>query len=196
MMVIGITGGLASGKTTLARMLQRRGFVHINADKIVHDLLQHDAQVIAAISAAFPSVTAAKKIDRRKLGELISHDEASLATLEEILHPAVRRAEIAAIKLAMRQRRKAVLFDVPLLFETGADDLCDVTITATAPEPHRRRRAFLRPHMTPEKYARLTARQYCESERLALADMVIPTGLGKSFTRRLATLWLKELGLV
>ncbi|MFN7185142.1 MAG: dephospho-CoA kinase [Alphaproteobacteria bacterium] len=122
MMVIGITGGLASGKTTLARMLQRRGFVHINADKIVHDLLQHDAQVIAAISAAFRSVTAAKKIDRRKLGELVSHDEASLATLEEILHPAVRRAEIAAIKLAMRQRRKAVLFDVPVLCETGADE--------------------------------------------------------------------------
>jgi dephospho-CoA kinase len=196
MRVIGITGGLASGKTTLARMLWRRGFVHINADKIVHDLLQHNTQVIAAISAAFPRVVAAKKIDRRKLGELVSHDEAALAILEQVLHPAVRRAEIAAIKLAMRQRRKAVLLDVPLLFETGADDLCDVTIAVAAPDHHRRRRAFLRPHMTPEKYARLIARQHHESERLALADVVIPTSLGKGFTRRLATLWLKELGLL
>jgi dephospho-CoA kinase len=196
MIVIGITGGLASGKTTLARMLQRPGFVHINADKIVHDLLQQDASVIAQIATAFPRAITAKKIDRRKLGELVSHDETALATLEGILHPAVRRAEIAAIKQAMRQRRKAVLLDIPLLFETGADDLCDVTVAAAAPDSHRRRRAFLRPHMTPEKYARLVARQYHESDRLARADRVIPTRLGKGFTRRLAILWLKELGLV
>ncbi len=195
MMVIGITGGLASGKSTLARMFLRPGIVHFDADKAVHQLLSADPETIRAIAEIFPKAYLAGRIDRRRLGELVSKNKPALATLEEVLHPAVRRAEINAIHRATRQRRKALLLDVPLLFETGANALCDVTIAAAAPEPSRRRRALLRPHMTAEKYTRLVARQYTEETRLALADIVIPTCLGKGFTRKLVTLWLREFGL-
>jgi len=195
MIVIGITGGIASGKTTLARMFLRPGIVHFDADKAVHRLLQSDPRTIRAIAEIFPKAHMAGRIDRRILGELVSKNAAALTQLEAVLHPAVRRAEIAAIQTATRQRRKALLLDVPLLFETGADALCDVTIAAAIPEPRRRRRAFLRPQMTAEKYARLLARQYSETERLALADIVIPTGLGKGFTQKRVTLWLNALGV-
>jgi dephospho-CoA kinase len=195
MMVIGITGGIASGKSTVARMMARRGVLHIDADAVVHALMQHDKATIAAVAAAFPKAIHNGKIDRKALGALIGKDAVALQTLEDILHPRVREAEIAAIRRATRQRRKAVILDIPLLFESGAEALCDVVVTATAPQALRKRRAFARPHMSEEKFARFIARQLDETARNAHADLAIPTTLGKAFTRRRVELLWKALKL-
>ncbi len=192
--VIGITGGIASGKSTLARMLARRGMLHVDADKLVHQLLATHKPMIDAIGRVFPGTVQGGQVDRQALGAALADDPAKLHRLEQLLHPAVRLAEERAIRQATRQRRRAVLLDVPLLFETGTDHLCDAVIVAYAPLVLRRRRALAR-GMKPATFNRLVARQLSDAERMALADEVIPTTLGKAHTRRRVEALLRRWGL-
>lgn len=194
-LIIGVTGGMASGKSTVARMIAGRGIVHIDADKLVHALMQHDREMIAEIAAAFTGVVVQQKIDRAKLAASIAKHPAKLATLEAIIHPRVRALEELAIAIARRNGMKAVILDIPLLFETDAQTLCDIVIVAHAPIHHRRRRAFTRPNMTEEKWQKLLARQLPDHARNHAADIVIPTGIGKAQTRRQIAKLMRELGL-
>ncbi len=191
MMVIGITGGIASGKSTIARMIARRGIPHLDADKLVHRLLARDRPTIAAIEKQFPGTVVNGAVDRRLLGASIAGDPGKLKRLEQLLHPLVRAAEEQAILLAGRQRRRAILLDIPLLFETGAEVLCDVVIAAHAPLPMRKRRALAR-GMSEATVARLVSRQLTEAERNRQADIVIPTTIGKAHTRRMVEALLKQ----
>ncbi len=196
MMVIGVTGGMASGKSTLARMIAGRGIAHLDADKIVHHLLQHDRSIAAEIAAAIPAAKGAKNtIDRAKLAAHITKHPADLRLLEAILHPHVRHVEERAIAIARANRLRALVLDIPLLFETDAQMLCDVVIVAHAPMQHRRRRAFARAGMTEEKFRRLLDRQLPDHARNHAADVVITTALGKATTRRKIHALMKEWGL-
>ena len=192
MKVIGGTGGMASGKSTVARMIAGRGIVHIDADRLVHALMQHDAQMIAEITAAFPGVVVQQKIDRAKLAASISKKPNTLSVLESIIHPRVRALEEMAISIARRNRMKAVILDIPLLFETDAQTLCDIVIVTHAPIHHRRRRAFARPGMTEKKWKNLLDRQLPDHARNFAADIVISTGIGKAATRREIQRLMKE----
>ena len=182
--IIGVTGGIASGKSTVARMLAGRGIAHLDADKIVHHLLQHDSATIAEIAAAFPAAKTATGMDRGVLAAQITTQPGALATLEAILHPRVRGVEEAAIAVARRNNLRALVLDIPLLFETDADHLCDVVIVAHAPIHHRRRRAFMRAGMTEEKWQRILDRQLPDAARNHAADIIISTAIGKAATRR------------
>jgi dephospho-CoA kinase len=193
--VIGITGGIASGKSTIARMIAQRGILHLDADKEVHRLLSYDRETIAEIESLFPGTTGPVGVDRKKLGAAIAGDEIKLKRLEQVLHPRVRAAEEEAILRAQHQRRRAILLDIPLLFETGAETLCDVVIVAHAPLALRRRRALARNHMTESTFNRLVARQLSEAERMKRGDVVIPTTIGKAHTRRKVDALLKQWGL-
>jgi dephospho-CoA kinase len=194
MIVIGITGGIASGKSTIARMIARRGIAHIDADALVHKLMKQP-DIVAALHKSFPKAVQHGVVDRKALGEDVGKNKATLAALEDILHPAVHKAEIAALKQSLRQHRKAILLDIPLLFESGAEMLCDIVLAASAPLAIRKQRVLLRAGMSEEKFNRLVARQLDEDARNALADVVIPTTLGKAFTRRQVELLLRQLGL-
>lgn len=191
MIVIGITGGIASGKTTLARMLRRMGDVaYFNADAEVHRLLAHDRAIIAAIGARFPQALAGGRIARRVLADCITRDAQGLAFVESLLHPAVRAAEHRAIARARRQRRQALVLDIPLLLETDAQLLCDVVIVAYAPLAVRRRRAFARPGMNEQTWARLIARQIDHHHTHPAVQHVIRTDRGRAYThRRLTEAW-------
>ena len=186
---------MASGKSTVARMISGRGILHVDADKIVHHLLQHDRATIAEIAAAFPTASNKKTIDRAALAAAIGKNPDALATLEHILHPRVRAWEEAAIAHARRRRARALILDIPLLFETDAQELCDVVIVAHAPFSLRRARAFARAGMTEEKWERLIARQLTDHIRNRVADVVIPTGIGRGVTRRHVQLLMKQWGL-
>lgn len=194
MMIIGITGGMASGKSTIARMIARHGIPHLDADKLVHHLLATDHTVIAAIDRAFPGCVAQGKVDRKALGAAVTKEPEKLKQLEHILHPRVRMAEEEAILTTARQRRRAILLDIPLLFESGADQLCDVVIAAYAPLSMRRRRAVMR-GTSLATIDRLIARQLPDAERNRRADWVIPTTLGKAHTRQRVEAVLRTLGL-
>jgi dephospho-CoA kinase len=195
MIVIGITGGIASGKSTVARMIARRGIAHVDADMLVHELMRNDKKTLAALAEHFPKAVQKNIVDRAALGEIVGRDEKALTTLESLLHPRVRDAEIHAIKRAVALRRKAVLLDIPLLFESGADALCDIVVSVTAPLELRKRRAFARMNMSEAKFDRLVERQLDDATRNDLADIVIPTSMGKGFTRRRVELFLKQLGI-
>jgi dephospho-CoA kinase len=195
MMVIGITGGMASGKSTLAHMFAGRGILHIDADQVVHRLMREDRATIAAIGGKFPKAVKDGHIDRAALAEAIGKNQKALAALEHILHPRVRAVEVGAIDRARRHRLRAVILDIPLLFETDAQVLCDVVIVAHAPLSLRRRRAFARRGMTDVKWEKLIARQLPDHLRRRAADIVIPTGLGKATTRRVVERLMRRWGL-
>ena len=194
--VIGVTGGMASGKSTIARMLSGRGIAHVDADKLVHQLLQHDRATGAEIAAAFPATKKGHAIDRAALANHITKHPESLAVLEAILHPRVRAMEEEAIAIARRNGLRALVLDIPLLFETDADSLCDVVIVAHAPMHHRRRRAFARVGMSEAKWQRLIDRQLPDRHRNALADIVIRTDMGKAAVKKQVKALMRAWGLL
>lgn len=192
MMVIGVTGGMASGKSTVARMFAGRGIAHVDADKMVHHLMQHDRNMIEEIAAAFPAAKNVNGLDRAALAKTITEHPGMLSILESIIHPRVRDTEERAIAIARRNGLRAVILDIPLLFETDAQHLCDVVVVAYAPLPHRKRRAFTRAGMTDQKWTRLLDRQLSDHVRNHAADVVISTTIGKAATRRRVKQLMKQ----
>ena len=195
MIVIGLTGGIASGKSSIAAMMAGRGMVHVDADKLVHRLMKHDAATKAEIAALVPEALVHHRIDRAVLAQHVARDASLISKLEKIIHPRVRLAEMQAIAQAQRQRQRAVLLDVPLLFESGLDEVCDIIITAQATPKLQWQRSKKRPGMTREKFDTLVARQWSDAERAAHADVVIHTAMGKAHTRKHVQKLLKKLAL-
>lgn len=192
MKVIGVTGGMASGKSTVARMIARDKFPHLDADALVHHLMLSDAETIAAIGAAFPGARINGMISRAELSKYIAQDATHITTLESILHPRVRQAEERAIDEARVAGKKAVVLDIPLLFETGAEKLCDVVVAVSAPLEVRKARAFARPAMSAVKWDRLIARQLTDAQREAKAHHVIQTDCPEEQTRAEVDALLKQ----
>lgn len=195
-LVIGITGGMASGKSTVAKMVAEQGFPHLDADQIVHQLMREDADTITAIASAFPASADGKTVDRSVLASTISHHPERLSELEAILHPRVRAAELAFIQQARNNGARAVLLDIPLLFETDAHELCDKIIVTHAALEHRKARAFSRPGMTEEKWERILARQLPDHRTHPRADIIIDTGMSEPETRMAVQDVLKMWGLL
>ncbi len=197
MMVIGVTGGMASGKTSIAQMIARDGIRHVDADKLVHSLMNSDIVTIDLLGESFPkALTETGAIDRAVLAQIVTQDPESLKTLEAILHPRVRAAESEAILEARNAGDRAIVLDIPLLFETDAQELCDVVIVAHAPIELRRQRAFERPGMTEEKWRRLLDRQLPDEHRLSKADHVIHTSGDITQTAQQVNALMKEWGLL
>lgn len=192
-LVLGLTGGIASGKSTLAAHARSLEIPVFDADKAVHVLYENDVAMRQEILAAFPEAEHHGVIDRQKLGAAVFANEERLKQLEAILHPHVRAQEIAFIKNARALGEKIIILEIPLLFETAAETLCDSVIVAAAPESIRKQRAFLRAGMTEEKWQRIIARQLPELVRRNHADIVIDTsGAPKSACEKFEAL-LKEI---
>ena len=179
MKVLCLTGSVGMGKTTAARMLRRLGVPVHDADAEVHRLLGRGGAAVKAVEAAFPGVKSGKAIDRAALGKLVFGDPKALKRLEGILHPLVRQAERRFLADARRERRKLVVLDIPLLYETKGERRCDGVIVVSAPRAIQRARVLARPGMTKERLAAIEARQMPDREKRRRADIVIETGLGK-----------------
>ena len=123
-------------------------------------------------------------IDRGALGAQVFGNPAALARLESLLHPLARAEALGFIARKRRQRRAMVVLDIPLLFETGGEELCDAVILVTAQRFLQRQRALRRPGMTLKKLAGIRARQMPEAQKRRRADFVVQTGLGKGYTQR------------
>ena len=181
MITIGLTGSIGMGKSTVAAMFADAGVPVFDADAAVHRLQASDAAVIAAIEAAFPGSTGPGGVDRARLGPMVLGDAAALKRLEAIVHPAVQ-----ADRAAFLERHAAapiVLFDIPLLFETGGESRVDVVVVASAPESVQRTRVLQRAGMTPDKLDAILARQLPDVEKTGRADFVVPTGGSLDTTR-------------
>ncbi len=174
MLILGLTGSIGMGKSTVAAMFADEGVPVFDADAAVHRLQGPGGACIAAIAAAFPGTTGPDGVDRAALGRAVLGDPAALGRLEAIVHPAVA-AERAAF-LADRAAAPLVVLDVPLLFETGGERYCDRVAVVSAGEAVQRARVLARPGMTAAKLDAILARQLPDADKRARADIVIPTG--------------------
>ncbi|MGM0561470.1 MAG: dephospho-CoA kinase [Pseudomonadota bacterium] len=189
MQVLGLTGSIGMGKTTAAGMLRRLGLPVHDADQAVHRLFAKGGRAVEPVSRHFPDVLVDGAVDRKRLGERVFADDAALRLLESLVHPLVRQEALNFLKRHRRRRSPLVVLDIPLLYETGGDDLCDHVIVVSAPLRIQRQRALKRPGMNEEKFRAVLARQLPDALKRRRADYVIQTGLGKALTfRQLARL--------
>lgn len=180
-LLVGLTGSIGMGKSTAARMLRDLGVPVFDADAEVHRLQGPGGALLPAIEAAFPGTTGPDGVDRAALGARVFGDDAALARLERIVHPAV--AEAQAEFMAAHRDQPIVVLDIPLLFEKNGWSLVDRIMVVSAPAAEQRRRVLARPGMTPEKLADILARQTADAEKRARADFVINTGGSLDDTR-------------
>lgn len=171
--VICLTGSLSMGKSTAARFFAEAGVPVHDSDAAVHAL--YDGEAVATIEQAFPGSTSGGKVDRTKLAAMVLNNSAALARLEAIVHPLVRQSTHRFLAEAEARGDKIVVLDVPLLFETGTERLCDAVVVVSAPPEIQRQRAFGRPGMTEEKFAALMAKQMPDAEKRRRADFIVDT---------------------
>ena len=178
MYLIGLTGGIASGKSTVARRLVEHGAVHIDADQLARRVVEPGKPALAAIVEEFgPGVLRADgSLDRAKLGELVFADEAARAKLNAIVHPAVRALSAKLIERAAQEDPDAVVvYDVPLLVEAAVDHPFDLVVVTSAPRRTQVERLVEQRGFDPlQAQARVDA-QVDNTSRLAIADVVIDT---------------------
>jgi dephospho-CoA kinase len=176
--IIGLTGSIGMGKSTAAAMLERLRVPVFYADNYAHRLLEPGGGALAAVGAAFPDAVENGVISRPALGRAVFGDAAALERLEGILHPLVRQGEVEFIARQNLRRVPIAALEIPLLFETRAELLCDVVVVLTAPHFVQEARVMARPGMTKARLDAVRARQMPEQVKCARADFVVPTGLG------------------
>jgi len=180
MIIIGLTGSIGMGKSTVAGMFERLGVPVFDADAAVRALQGPGGRALPAIEAAFPGTTGPAGLDRVRLGAQVFGDKAALRRLEMILHPLVGEAQSAF--LGRHRLQRAVVLDVPLLFEKGGWRLCDVSVVVSAPLRVQRARVLARPGMTRDKFAAILKAQMPDAAKRSHADLVIETGRGRRVT--------------
>lgn len=180
MIVLGLTGSIGMGKSTVAAMFRRCGVPVWDADAEVHRLQGPGGRLLAAIEARFPGTTGALGVDRPALGRLVLGNRAELKALEAIVHPAVAASRHDFLR--RHRSRRIVVLDIPLLFETGGDARMDATIVVSAPRWKQRTRVLSRPGMSAARLAATLRHQLPDREKRRRADFLIDTGVSRHQT--------------
>jgi dephospho-CoA kinase len=193
MIKIALTGSIGMGKSTVAQMFERAGVPLFDADVVVRQLQGPDGALVQRIGERFPGAILSGTLDREGLARIVLEDPAELAALEAIVHPAVREARQAFID--RHRDAPALLFDIPLLFETGGEAEFDKAIVVSAPAEVQRARVLARPGMSSAKLELILSRQMPDEEKRRRADWVIDTGGDLSTTEKQVRDILACLGL-
>jgi dephospho-CoA kinase len=178
MIIIGLTGSIAMGKTTVGRQFAKCGAAVCDSDSIVHKLLDKNGTAVEAVGKAFPHTLKGNRIDRKALGKEVFGDEEKLRQLEAILHPLVHKAQDEFIRRARTHRKSVIVLDIPLLFETKGEDRCDYTVVVSAPEFLQKNRVLKR-GISHERFKYILERQMKSHEKRKRADFIVFTGIGK-----------------
>lgn len=189
-LIIGLTGSIGMGKSTVAAMFADEGVAVFDADAAVHAMQGPGGELVGAIEHAFPGTTGPQGVDRKALGAAVLGDRDRLARLEAIVHPAVAERRLAF--LSEHTGEDLLLFDIPLLFETGGDAGVDTTVVVSAPHDVQRKRVLAR-EMTPERFEHILALQMNDADKRARADHVIDTGQKLDETRQQVRALVKKL---
>lgn len=183
MLILGLTGSIAMGKSHTARLFRAFGVPVCDADAVVHALFRPGGGATGPVGAAFPeTIDAAGGIDRAKLGRLVLGDRKALRRLEAIVHPLVRAAQRRFLEAQCRAGRALVVLDIPLLFETGGLDRIDRVVVVSAHPLVQEQRALRRPGMNAARLAAIRAEQTPDPEKRRRADFVIASGADRGRT--------------
>ncbi|MDS7598259.1 dephospho-CoA kinase [Agrobacterium tumefaciens] len=191
MLVIGLTGSIGMGKTTTANLFRDEGVAVLDSDKVVHDLYKEEAAPL--IETAFPGTVGSNGVDRVRLAEILKVNPANFKVLENIVHPLVQSRQREFLQASENEGRQFALLDIPLLFETGAENRVNTVVVVTCDPEIQRERVLSRPSMTPEKFEMILARQMPDDEKRRRADFVIDTGHGIEAARDRVREILKDL---
>ena len=198
--IIGLTGGIGTGKSEAAKFLASLGAVHLDADAISHELTEPGGEALEPIHAEFGEGVFREdgKLDRQALANIPFSDPARKRALEAILHPRIQRDPMRGIDRAAEEGAKVVILDVPLLFETGMDALCDETWVLSADPETQVARVMMRDRVEREQVEARIQNQMPAEEKEKLATQVIPTERPMEKTQaELASMYqqvLKRLG--
>jgi dephospho-CoA kinase len=194
MIVIGLTGSIGMGKSTVASMFAEEGAPSFDSDAAVHALYASGGAAVGPVEAAFPGVTKGGSIDRVALSARVVGDAAAIERLEKIVHPLVRQAQLQFLRHHQDAGARFVVLDIPLLFEGGGATFVDKTVVVSAPADVQRARVLARSGMTEQKFEAILARQMPDGEKRARADFVIDTSGSFDDTRAQVRTVLDALG--
>lgn len=173
MIVVGLTGSIAMGKSTVATMFRELVAPVFDADAAVHEIYR--GPVASEVEVAFPGVRIGGKVDRERLSKYVVDNPEAMMRLEAIVHPAVASLRRVFLEKAGQSGARVAVLDVPLLFETGGDRNVDVVLTVSARPEVQRARALARPDSSAAKFEALLARQRSDAEKRRRAHFVINT---------------------
>ena len=197
MKIIGITGSIASGKTTVEKWMNELGIKTHNSDRVVHVLLGPRGEAVEKVLAAFGSRfgNLLDGIDRKSLGDAVFSKPKKRMDLESILHPMVHHHQDLFIAQQRKEKALAVGLDIPLLFETGGESICDYVIVVHASLETITKRALSRPGMTKDKLANVLASQIPSDIKIKRADLILNSDLPKVEMRSNLLDWFSKIGL-
>ena len=187
MVIIGLTGSIAMGKSATSKIFKSYGVPVFNADDCVHQLIGPNGKLVSLIGQRFIGTLEKNKnlqyINRVKLGNIVFKDKRKKKELESIIHPQVSIERKKWKEQAQRQRSKAICYDVPLLYETKGEKLCNFVVVVSAPLFVQKHRALNRPDMTEKKFNDILKNQISDKEKRKRADFIINSGIGYRFAR-------------
>ena len=197
MKIIGLTGSIAAGKSTIVGWIKELGIATHDSDCAVHELLGPDGRAVRDVLVEFGSQfgTIAGGINRKLLGDEIFSTPQKRLILETILHPMVRQHRDAFIAEQRKANARAIVLDVPLLFETGGEAICDYVIVVHASYKTTVKRALTRPGMNKDKLDSILSSQMPSDDKKARADLTLNSDISKDKTRNQLIDWLSGIGL-
>ena len=175
--ILGLTGSIGMGKSTISSQLAEFGAKISDSDAIVHKLFQNK-DIIAKIAQEFPETLKQANIDRNILGQLVFANPEKLKILENIIHPMVRAENLKLIEQAKREKWPILVLEIPLLYETGAEEICDAVIVVTTSYDIQHSRVLARNGMTEEKFEQILKQQMSDADKRKRADYIIDTSNG------------------
>ena len=175
MLLIGVTGSIGMGKSTVAKMFTEYGFGLYNADDTVHYIYENDEEVINKIEESFPGTKSEGKVNRIALRDILNKEPMKFRDLEKIVHPATRRYQIVYIEILISDGSPGCILDIPLLFETGGEKYIDVSVVVTASEEKQKERVVSERKVPLEIFNSIKNQQMPDREKLKKADYIIST---------------------
>ena len=175
MLLVGVTGSIGMGKSTVAQMFKEHGYGVYNADDTVHYIYENDAEVIEKVERQFPGSTKDGAVNRLALRDILNKNPDKFRDLEQIVHPATRKYQIIYIKKLIEEGKMGCILDIPLLFETGGEKYVDVSVVVTASEATQQSRVVMERKVPLEIFNAIKDQQMPDRDKLKKADYIIST---------------------
>ncbi len=175
MLLVGVTGSIGMGKSTVAQMFKEHGYGVYNADDTVHYIYENDEEVIEKVERQFPGSTKDGVVNRLALRDILNKDPDKFRDLEQIVHPVTRKYQIIYMKKLIEEGKMGCVLDIPLLFETGGEKYVDVSVVVTASEATQQSRVVLERKVPLEIFNAIKDQQMPDRDKLKKADYIIST---------------------